>query len=346
MRDDDSMNGVLYPFQSRFVTVGRTAGAADGAGYRMHYVDEGQGPVVVCLHGNPTWGFLFRNLIAALRQDCRVIVPDHVGCGLSEQPTDVFFRAADRIGHLEELLDHLGIGRFSLVMHDWGGSLGTGLAVRRPADVERLVYFNTALAETALLPGMIRRAASPLTGRLLTQDTPWFIRLLTSMGVSHAMPGEIRQAYHHPYRTRAGRRAIWGFVRDIPFQPSHPTAALMRDVAGRVPVLADKPVKIIWGMKDPCFHVGILRQFAAHFPAADVVRIPDASHLVPEDAPAQVIGELRSFLLPSAAAARRGAAAVSPTDDDRVAEPAAPAGGLYAALRARPVPQRDHRRWG
>ena len=326
------MNGVLYPFQSRFATVGRGTGA--GGGYRMHYVDEGRGPVVVCLHGNPTWGFLFRNLIAALRHNCRVIVPDHVGCGLSDKPDDVFFRAADRIGHLEELLAHLDVGRFSLVMHDWGGSLGTGLAVRRPADVERLVYFNTALTETALLPGMIRRAASPVVGRLLTQDTPWFIRLLTSMGARHALPDDVVRAYRHPYRTRANRRAIWGFVRDIPFRPSHPTTALMNDVAGRLPMLAGTPVKIIWGMKDPCFHAEILRHFATHFPAAEVVRIPNASHLVLEDAPAQVIGEVRDFLLPSAQEARAGTAAARPAGDESAVELAAPAGGLYAALRA------------
>ncbi len=323
------MHGPLYPFESRFVTVGRGAQGGDARGYSMHYVDEGSGPVVVCLHGNPTWGFLFRDLIANLRRDHRVIVPDHVGCGLSAQPGDVFFRATDRVGHLEDLLDQLGIGRFSLVMHDWGGPLGTGLAVRRPADVERLVYLNTTLAETDLLPGMIRRAASPLFGRLLTQDTPWFIGLLTSLG-ARGLPDEVRRAYHHPYRTRAARRAIWGFVRDIPFDASHPTAAVMHDMVARLPTLAGKPVKIVWGMKDPCFHAGVLRRFADHFPGAEVVRVADASHLVIEDAPARVIAEVRGFLGAEAAV---GAAAVSPARDD-AAEPSPAPEGLYAALRA------------
>ena len=89
--------------------MGRGSAAGGSQGHRMHYVDEGSGPVVVCLHGNPTWGFLFRNLIAALRDDFRVIVPDHIGCGLSDQPGDVCFRAGDRIGHLEDLLTELGI---------------------------------------------------------------------------------------------------------------------------------------------------------------------------------------------------------------------------------------------
>ena len=328
-RDSPRPYGPLYPFRSRFVTVGRGTATGGTRGHRMHYVDEGSGPVVVCLHGNPTWGFLFRNLIAALRDDFRVIVPDHVGCGLSQQPGDVCFRAGDRLGHLEDLLAELCIGRFSLVMHDWGGPLGTGLAVRRPADVERLVYFNTTLAEMALLPGMIRRAAAPVIGRLLTQDTMPFLKLLTSFGVVQAMPEEVRRAYLRPYRTRAGRRAIWGFVQDIPFSPSHPTAPLMDDMVARLPALADTPVKIIWGMKDPCFHPGILRHVAARFPQADVVRIPDASHLVLEDAPGQSIAAVREFLGPAPVVAP-AATAPPPT----AAASRLPAGGLYEALRS------------
>ena len=335
--------GPLYPFPSRFATVGRRM--ADGSaspGHRMHYVDEGTGPVVVCLHGNPTWGFLFRNLIARLRKDFRVIVPDHVGCGLSDQPQDVFFSADDRIAHLEELVEQLGVGRFSLVMHDWGGPIGTGLAVRRPADIERLVYFNTTLAETALLPGMIRRAASPMIGRLLTQHTARFVKLLTSFGVVHAMPEEIRQGYHRPYRTRDSRRAIWGFVRDIPFSRSHPTAALMDDMVARLPALAAKPVKIIWGMNDPCFHPAILRHVAARFPQADVVEIPAASHLVLEDAAEQSIEAVHAFLQPlrsDLGADQAVASHVVPPAPHavRCSEPAEArpsANGLYAALQS------------
>jgi haloalkane dehalogenase len=267
-------------------------------GYRMHYIDEGIGPVIVCLHGNPTWGFLFRNLVASLRHNFRVIVPDHLGCGLSDKPSDVFFCAADRIAHLEELLDHLNVDSFSLVIHDWGGPIGTGLAVRRPTSVERLIYFNTTLAETSLLPRTIKLAASPLIGRLLTQHTMSFVKFLTSFGVSCALPKEIREGYHRPYRTQTSRRAILGFVRDIPFSRSHPTAVLMDDVVARLPTLSDKPVKILWGMKDPCFHPGIFHHFAARFPQAELVQIPEASHLLLEDAAVEIVAAVNEFLQP------------------------------------------------
>lgn len=315
--------GPAYPFPSRFITLG---GGAAVAGLRMHYVDEGSGPVVVCLHGNPTWGFMFRNLVARLRRACRLIVPDHVGCGLSDKPVAALFRAADRVAHLEELLDRLGINRFSLVMHDWGGPLGTGLAVRRPAAVERLVYLNTTLAETELLPAMIRRAAAPLLGRALTQHTPWFLGLLTSLGAVRPLPEEVAAAYHAPFPTRASRRAIWGFVRDIPLSRSHPTAAVMDDMVARLPAVAHLPVKIVWGMQDPCFHPGILERIVARFPRADVVRVPDASHLVIEDAPDRVLAEVSDFL-------RSRADAAAPSRSDSASHFAA-AGGLVQALSA------------
>ena len=266
----------------------------------MHYIDEGKGPVIVCLHGNPTWGFLFRNLIASLRQNFRVIVPDHLGCGLSDKPSDVFFRAADRIAHLEELLDQLNVDRFSLVMHDWGGPIGTGLAVRRPICVERLIYFNTTLAETSLLPWIIKLAASPLIGRLLTQQTMSFVKLLTSFGVSYVLPKETREGYQRPYRTQTSRQAILGFVRDIPFSRSHPTAVLMNDVVARLPSLLEKPVKILWGMKDPCFHPEIFHHFTARFPQADLVQIPEASHLLLDDAAVEIVAAVNDFLRPLA----------------------------------------------
>jgi acyl-CoA synthetase (AMP-forming)/AMP-acid ligase II/pimeloyl-ACP methyl ester carboxylesterase len=332
----------LYPFRSRFLAVGRGPGAPSG--HRLHYVDEGSGPVVVCLHGNPTWGFQFRRLIADLRGDFRVIVPDQIGCGLSDKPADILFGAVDRIAHLEELFAHLGIGRFSLVMHDWGGPIGTGLAVRRPDDVERLVYLNTMLAETALLPPMIRMAASPRVGRWLTQHSRWFLKLLVSQGVARGLSADVREGYLHPYPTRASRTAIWGFVRDIPFKASHPTHAVMEEMVSRLPLLAEKPVKLVWGMRDPCFHPEILRHVAARFRAPEVVRIADASHLVIEDAPQRVVAEVGMFLRAAAAesapapaldrpdAAGGPTVAVSAAADQ--AEPRLASGGLYAALQS------------
>jgi len=129
----------LYPFEGRYFD--------RGAGVRMHYLDEGEGPPVVMVHGNPTWSFYYRQLVLALRDGHRCIVPDHVGMGLSDKPGDdrYAYTLAQRVDDLEALLEHLGVDRdVTLVVHDWGGMIGMAWAARHPERVARLVILNTA----------------------------------------------------------------------------------------------------------------------------------------------------------------------------------------------------------
>ena len=127
----------LYPFDGNYLDLGD---------YRMHFLDEGSGPPVVCVHGNPTWSFYYRDLVLGLRDEHRVVVPDHVGCGLSDAPLDdtYDYTLARRIDDLEALVDHLDLGQVDLVVHDWGGAIGMGWAARHPDMVRRLVILNTA----------------------------------------------------------------------------------------------------------------------------------------------------------------------------------------------------------
>ncbi len=277
----------VLPFQSRFVTV---------AGYRMHYVDEGSGPVVLLLHGNPTWCFFYRNVIRELKDSFRLIAPDFLGMGLSDRTPGVKFRAIDRINQLEEFVNALGLSRFSIVMHDWGGPLGTGFIQRRLASVDRIIYLNTTLTETEILPGFIKLAATPIIGKTMTRHTDTFVRMTTSVGAFRKLTPEVVSGYRAPYTTRQRRDAIWDFVADIPFGPEHPTYTEMVTIASALPEVAKKPVKIIWGLKDPCFHREMLSKVAAHFPNAELVEIPDASHLVLDDAPQIAIPAIREFL--------------------------------------------------
>ncbi len=274
-------------------------------GYRMHYLDEGSGPVVVMVHGNPTWCFLFRHLVRALRDSFRLIVPDHIGCGLSERTPGHAFRAQDRVDHLDELLKQLGISRFSLVMHDWGGSIGTALAQRRVADVDKLVYFNTTLGEIDELPRIIRLAASPFLGEILTKYTKTFLRLTTSIGAYHPLSAEAKRGYLAPYETVLSRQAIWDFVSDIPFFSAHPSFGQKLNLEDGLKQLAEKPVKVMWGLKDPCFHPGFLRKMRGYFPRADIDELPHASHLVLEDEPERVGAAVRDFLTRKATVPQR-----------------------------------------
>ncbi len=279
----------LLPYESKYATV--------GGRFKMHYYDEGSGPVVVLLHGNPTWSFFYRNLIEDLRVDHRVIAPDHVGCGLSERPEDAHFKAVDRVNHLDDLLNQLGINQFSLVMHDWGGAIGTSLAIRRVSQIVRLVYLNTTLTEVESLPGIIKRAHMPVIGKFLTKITKNFLNLMVEFGVAKRLPYDVRQGYLLPYRTISRRTAIWDFVADIPFESTHPSYPEMMTIAEGLPELSNKAeTLILWGLRDPCFHKEMLSKVAGHFPKARVVEMPDASHLVLEDKPEIVIPEIRAFL--------------------------------------------------
>ncbi len=280
------MSVQVLPFQSRFVSV---------AGYRMHYVDEGSGPVVLLLHGNPTWCYLYRNVIRELKDSFRLIAPDFLGMGLSDRTPGKRFRAVDRIDQLEEFVNALGLTSFSLVMHDWGGPLGTGFMLRKLESVERVIYLNTTLTETETLPSFIKLAAAPVVGKFLTRHTASFVRLTTSVGVYKKLTPDVARGYLSPYTTRQRRDAIWDFVDDIPFDSDHPTYMQMVQIAEGLPKIAEKSVKIIWGIHDPCFHREMLSKVAAHFPKAEILEIPEASHLVLDDAPQLAIPAIREF---------------------------------------------------
>ena len=126
----------LYPFESNFLEL--------QDGMKMHYVDDGEGEVLLMLHGNPTWSFFYRNLIKQFSKTHRVIAPDHIGCGLSDKPQKFDYVLKNHIKHVLALIDHLKLERITLVVHDWGGAIGFGTATERPELFERFVVFNTA----------------------------------------------------------------------------------------------------------------------------------------------------------------------------------------------------------
>ncbi len=147
--------GELYPFASHYVDVG---------GYRMHYVDEGVGPAVVMLHGNPTWSFHYRELIKGLRDTYRVIVPDHIGCGLSDKPQEYPYTLSTHIDNVERLIDRLNLESVTLAVHDWGGAIGFGWAARHPSSVRDLILFNTAAFLVDSCPLRLRICRWPVIG--------------------------------------------------------------------------------------------------------------------------------------------------------------------------------------
>lgn len=266
-----------YPFASH------TLDLAGGA--TMHYLDEGSGPVVLMLHGNPTWSFYYRNLVKELTAaGFRCIVPDHIGCGLSDKPQDYNYCLAQRIEDVEALLDYLEIDAFSLVAHDWGGAIGCGVAGRRAEAVRKITLLNTGAFLSKRIPFRIAAIKVPLLGEAIIRGLNGFAGPATTMAVKVPLAPTVRRGMLWPYRSWSDRVAIWNFVKDIPLRQGHRSHTALAEVEAGLAKLADKPVQLIWGAKDFCFTTHFHDRFKQFFPQAESVVYPDYGHYILEDA--------------------------------------------------------------
>ena len=263
----------------------------------MNFVDHGprDGRPVLLLHGNPSWSFLWRDLIVALAaRGRRVIVPDHVGMGLSARP-DRFLRLADRIADVEALLAHLNIGEFDLGVHDWGGAIGFGVAGRKPQRVGKILVTNTGAFISQQIPFRIAVCRLPLIGRFIVQGLNGFARPATWMAVERPLTPLVKAGFLFPYLSASGRRAVADFVADIPMEPHHPSRPVLAAVEAALPGLRGKPMLLCWGMKDFCFNQAFLEGFIARFPEAQTLLFPSAGHYVLEDVGAEAIRPITAF---------------------------------------------------
>ncbi len=274
----------LYPFSPNYVSI---------RDYRYHYIDEGEGDPVVMLHGNPTWSFMFRNLVPELSRTHRVIVPDHLGCGLSDKPSDFPYRLETHIDNLERLLLGMELKNITLLMHDWGGAIGMGFAVRHPERMKRFVITNSAAFSMPRIPWRIAVCRTPWLGRKMIVDWNWFCRAAIKMTVSKPMDKKVAEGYLFPYQNPEDREAIYRFVRDIPMSGEDASYEVLLAIEYGLWMFRDKPVDILWGMKDWCFNLSFLERWRKCFPRADVLKLQDAGHNLFEDAAAEISGFLK-----------------------------------------------------
>jgi haloalkane dehalogenase len=275
----------------------------DRAGLCLHFIDEGSGAPVILLHGNPTWSFTYRHLIEGLCDSYRVIVPDQIGCGLSEKPDDsrYDYTLASRVDDLELLLDHLGLDReLTLVLHDWGGIIGMTYAARHPERIARLVVANTAAFHKPAgksFPWALSLFRDLPLGGWLVRGLNLFVRGTTWIGCQERrLSRAVRDAYAAPYDSWAHRIAIHRFVQDIPLRPGDRSYELISWVQDRLCLLNPVPMLIVWGMRDFVFDARVLDEWVRRFPAAEVHRFPRAGHLVFEDQRDTINGLVRSYL--------------------------------------------------
>ncbi len=279
----------LYPFASREIKLGE---------HRYHYVDEGQGDVLLLVHGNPTWSFYWRDLITALRPRCRVIAVDHIGCGLSDKPRHYSYRLAQHVANLAQLVERLDLRDITLLAHDWGGAIGLGAALAAQSRFARFVLFNTAAFRSTRIPWRIRACRAPLVGRLAVQGLNAFARAALTMAVCHPerMTREVRAGLLAPYGSWDHRQAIYRFVADIPLSSGHPSYSTLLGIEEQLPRLAGFPWLFVWGMRDWCFTPYFLDRFLTFFPSAEVHRLEDAGHYVVEDAHERIVPIVERFL--------------------------------------------------
>ena len=284
-----------YPFTGHYL---------DLDGLKYHYLDEGSGgPTVVMLHGNPSWSFYYRNLVLALRGSHRCIVPDHIGCGLSDKPGDdrYDYTLPQRVDDLERLLDSLELlQKITLVLHDWGGMIGMAWAVRHPERIERLVIMNTAafpLPAAKPFPLGLRICRDSWLGTWLVRGFNAFSRGAAMVGSkAHPMSAELQALYQLPYDSWQNRIATLRFVQDIPLKPGDRNYELICSVAEGIQQFANRPMLICWGELDFVFDRHFLAEWQHRFPDAELHSYPRAGHYILEDMQEEVVPIIAKFV--------------------------------------------------
>ncbi len=278
-----------YPFTAHYLELSHG---------RLHYLDEGEGPVVVLVHGNPTWSYYYRSLIRRLAPYFRVIAVDHLGCGLSDKPQDYDYTLKNHIANLTSLLSHLGVKQTSLVVHDWGGPIGIGMAASSDIEINRLVVLNTAAFRSQRIPLRIRLCRWPVLGKILVRGLNGFAWPATFMAVKKRLDPKVRQAYLLPYDNWNNRVAVHEFVLDIPLSPQHRSYQDLVAIENYLLVLKEeeKPLMVIWGGRDFCFDDYFYRQWQQRFPDAIFHYLKNGGHYVLEDMQEEAEMLIEAFL--------------------------------------------------
>jgi haloalkane dehalogenase len=276
----------LYPFQGHFLQV---------AGNEIHYVDEGHGPMLLLLHGNPTWSFLYRHLIKRLSAHFRCVAVDYPGFGLSSARRGYSFKPREHSAVMEEFALALDLRHIGLMVQDWGGPIGLGFAGRHPDRISALIICNTwawPAQGTKHLEGFSNFVGSAL-GRFLIINFNAFVNLVVPSGISRRLSRSEMRAYRGPFPTRASRLPTWVFPREILHSREY-----LAEVESHLGRLKNKPTLILWGDKDTAFRQAQRERFEQLFPNHSTRILTGAKHFVQEEAPDQICAEVLAFYEP------------------------------------------------
>ncbi len=276
----------VYPFKSHFLQLGD---------HSLHFVDEGQGQPILMLHGNPTWSFYYRNLIKTFSEKYRTVVPDHMGCGLSDKPQTYDYSLETHIQNAYQLIKFLDLKKIILIVHDWGGAIGFGLATRYPDLFEKIIILNTAAYPSEHIPQRINLLRQGKIGEWLTRKLNLFAWPATFMTTKKKLPEIIKKGYLLPYDSWENRVAVARFVQDIPMEKEHKTYEVLSTIESKLKDLPH-PKLILWGGKDFCFNKHFFEKWVEIYPDANAHWYANAGHYVLEDALEEVSSEIWNFI--------------------------------------------------
>ncbi len=276
----------LYPFEHRW---------ADVDGHRIHYVDEGAGPPLLLLHGNPTWSFLYRDIIRGLSDSFRCIAPDYPGFGLSSARPGYRFTPAEHSEAIEALVHMLDLRDVTLMVHDWGGPIGLGVAERNADRFRAFVIGNTFAWPVNGDPKLERFS------KLMGGPIGWFgiryfnafVNLLIPFGTARKRPDRnVMEHYRLPFRgSPQSRLPTYVFPRAILGSREY-----LEQVATSLPAITDRPALIVWGDRDPAFQVKERERFERLFSNHRTVILEGAAHYIQEDAPEEIVEAIRAWM--------------------------------------------------
>ena len=273
----------LFPYQSRYLNLEN--------GSRIHYVDEGQGPILLLMHGNPTWSFLYRHLIAELKNQFRVIAPDYPGFGLSSAPQVYGFTAAEKAATMAEFVGQMDLQHTTLMVQDWGGPIGFAVAEQHPERIDGFIIGNTWAWP---LQYVKHKMFSMLMGGWPGQFAAWccngVVRFFMSAGVQKDLSDAEMAMYLAPFAERTSRTPTHEFPAQL-----WDAKIFLQSVYSGLPSLSGRPVLIVWGLEDFAFQEPERKRFQTMFPSHKTVLLENAGHFIQEDAPAEIAAAIRNW---------------------------------------------------
>jgi haloalkane dehalogenase len=273
----------LFPFESKWF---------ESRAGTVHYLDEGSGPPILFLHGNPTWSFLYRGIVIRLRKHFRCIAPDYPGFGLSAHPENYGYTAAEHAEVVRALVQHLQLENLTIMGHDWGGPIGMRLALDELARVRALVMGNTWYwpADAWQLKALSYVLGSgPMQSQILKRN--FFVEKLIPFGAKHVLADEVLHHYREPLPTPKSRVGVAELARQ-----SSEASLWLGDLSDEVrDRLANVPLLLTWGIEDMVFNRHVMERFREDFRLATIQRL-DAKHFIQEDAPAEIAQAITAFL--------------------------------------------------